>query len=105
LTAGIEPHGVEHDGDNPVGYVVSQNLQRRHLNTVQRGIVAENIANLKEGCNIVLLHLKQYLKKQAADMVNVSRSTVQRISKVKKKGTIKLLEAVKSREVPPGRYR
>jgi len=38
--AGVEPRFTEFDGDDPIAWVVSQNLVRRHLNASQRAVVA-----------------------------------------------------------------
>ncbi len=38
--AGVEPCFVEFDGDNPVAFVISQNIKRRHLTTEQRAALA-----------------------------------------------------------------
>lgn len=36
LIAEVEPKFVEYAGDNPTGFVLSQNLRRRHLNSAQK---------------------------------------------------------------------
>lgn len=47
--AGAEPRTCEYHGEDPLGWVVSLNLHRRHLDESQRAIVAAKIANLGDG--------------------------------------------------------
>ena len=42
--AGVEPFFTEYTGNDPLQYVISLNLSRRHLNESQRAVVAEKIA-------------------------------------------------------------
>lgn len=44
--AGVKVRVVEYRGKDPVGQVVSLNLQRRHLNESQRAMVASKLANM-----------------------------------------------------------
>lgn len=46
--AGVEPGYVEYEGDSPTAYVVSANLQRRHLSTSQRAAIAAEVLPLFE---------------------------------------------------------
>lgn len=46
--AGVEPRFTEFDGDDPIGWVVSQNLVRRHLTASQRAVVAFDLLPLLE---------------------------------------------------------
>jgi hypothetical protein len=48
---GIELKVKQFDGDDPLAFVISANLHRRHLTESQRGMVAAKIANLKPGAN------------------------------------------------------
>lgn len=46
--AKVEPHFTEFEGDDPIGWVVSQNLVRRHLNGIQRAVVAFDLLPMLE---------------------------------------------------------
>jgi hypothetical protein len=100
---------------DPVGFVLSLNLHRRHLDESQRGIVAakaralfaeqakarmlagtkasDPTPNLGEGS------VKGESADQAAVAVNVSRGTVEAASKVLKHGVPELVEAVERGQV------
>jgi len=41
--AGVEPTRIEYEGDDPLGYVVRHNLNRRHLNASQRAVIGLEI--------------------------------------------------------------
>lgn len=80
---------VDYDGDDPAGYVVSLNLHRRSLNEAQRGMVAAKLANLKVGdfagnqhTSPASIDAPQVTQGRAAELMNVSRPTVQRARKV-----------------------
>ena len=49
LAAGVAPRFTTYDGDDPIGYVLSLNLHRRHLDESQRAMVASKLANLTAG--------------------------------------------------------
>jgi hypothetical protein len=49
VMANVIPQFVEFDGDDPVKFVVSTNLHRRHLNESQRAMVAAKLANMPLG--------------------------------------------------------
>jgi len=46
--AKVEPHFTEFDGDDPIGWVISQNLVRRHLTASQRAVVAFDVLPMLE---------------------------------------------------------
>ena len=71
-----------YSGADPVGFVVSLNLHRRHLNESQRSMVSARLANLSHGgdrkadqdANLRL----DVTRVQAAEMLNVSERSVKR---------------------------
>ena len=48
-TVGIVPEYEEYTGNDPLAFVISHNLHRRHLNETQRAIVANRLANMRQG--------------------------------------------------------
>lgn len=92
---------------DPIEYVLSLNLHRRHLNDSQRAIVAAKVANLENGTN-------RYEDKvgssngeatpavsqgKAAKLLNVSKKAVERAKAVITHGEPELIEAVESGDV------
>jgi len=99
--AGIKIKTVEYSGDDPLGYVLALNLNRRHLSDSQRAMVAAKIAMIphggaRQGAN---LHLETTVK-EAAKSVNVSPRSVKDARKVSDKGTELLRKAVEKDEIP-----
>ena len=47
--SGTEPKYVEYSGDDPIGFVVSANIHRRHLTPIQLAALANTIANMERG--------------------------------------------------------
>jgi hypothetical protein len=43
MEAGVEPFYDGYDGDDPLGFVVSQNVARRHLDDSQRAMIAARV--------------------------------------------------------------
>ena len=71
--AGIEPTFTVYTGDDPVAYVVSLNLRRRHLNESQRAVVAATLATLQQGARTGLSPIGEMSQAQAADLLNVGK--------------------------------
>jgi hypothetical protein len=95
LAAGVEPRFKEFEGDDPLGYVISLNLTRRHLNDGQRAMVAARIEMLKHGgdrrSQDANLHLG---RADAAKMMNISPRSVASAAQVLAKGPPELVEKV-----------
>ena len=82
-----------------VSFVVSLNLHRRHLSASQRAFIAEELTTLDSAGRPSLIAAQAAItQSQAAEMLNVSRDSVQRARKVKESGDKKLIAAVESGE-------
>jgi hypothetical protein len=84
---GIDPRqaGTRHrDTRKPLQYVISKNLQRRHLNESQRAVVASKLANMPNHRPNKSLNLDSYSMGQSAEILNVSRATVATIKAIER---------------------
>jgi hypothetical protein len=83
--AGVDPIITEFHGDDPIAFIVSANLRRRHLTGSQRAMIAAELSNLKRGRpkkeNVGIRTLSA---SAAADLLDVSRGTVQEARAIRK---------------------
>jgi hypothetical protein len=98
MLKGIEPRFVEQRPADPVAFVVSVNLKRRHLDDTQRAMVAAKLATLKRGDN---QHSPNGGTSQtkAAELLNVNKRRVERSRELIERGVPDLVDAVDRREV------
>jgi ParB-like chromosome segregation protein Spo0J len=100
---GVEPKFRNYEGSDPLGFVISKNLHRRHLTESQRAMVAANIAGWKKGDNQHTAggsaNLPTLTQSQAAEQVSVSDRSVRDAVKVKATGVPELVKAVESGDV------
>lgn len=95
--AGVDPVFRDFEGDDPLGYVVSLNVHRRHLTESQRAMVAARIANLRQGARTDLTNLPSVGGRSQADaaaMLNVGTRSVERAAAVQDAGDASLVAAV-----------
>jgi len=96
---GTEPAFAEYQGNDPLQYVISLNLHRRHLSESQRAMVGAKIANIDYGGDRVSdqaanLQLGPTTRAEAADMLNISERSVNTAKKVERDGAPELVDAV-----------
>lgn len=97
---GIECETTEYTDDDPLGFVVSLNLHRRHLNESQRAMVAAKMATLSRGRPAEKsANLQISTQAQAADMLGVSERSVATARAVIKEAAPELARAVESGRV------
>jgi hypothetical protein len=97
--ADFRPFDVKTQGD-PLTFVVSQNLHRRHLNESQRAAIAARLVSTKLGIN-------QYSRsgitnEQAAKLLAVSEATLKMAKEVATKATLEVIELVRKGELRLG---
>lgn len=98
VAAGVEPHFEVFEGADPVAFVVSKNVARRHLDESQRALASSRIATLQKGAN-QHAQICAPSQSEAADLLNVSRRSVQHASKVLDEGTPELVKAVERGQI------
>jgi N6-adenosine-specific RNA methylase IME4 len=108
---GIEYPRVEFSGDDPLAFVISHNLHRRHLTESQRASIAARVANMGHGGNRKVAEQDANLRldippsqqamasapvtvSDAARMMNVSERSVTSARKVHEQGAPELVQAV-----------
>ena len=91
--AGVEPELSTYSGDDPVGFALSANLTRRHLNESQRAAIAVRAKRLLEASANV--HSED-LAARVAKELKVSRRSVFVAQKVLDHGVPQLVDAVTS---------
>ena len=89
--AGVEPTFTVYTGDDPVAYVISLNLRRRHLDESQRAMVAAKLATLKLGDN---QHSEGLPIGRSSELLNVGERSVARAREVIDRGATELVQAV-----------
>lgn len=99
--AGVEPNLVEYEGEDALSYVISLNLNRRHLNESQRAMIGAKLANMQVGDN---QHGSANLptltsNKDASEKLNVSERIIRSAKQVQKEGIEDLQKSVESGKV------
>lgn len=89
LLAGTEPEFKQYEGTEPLQYIISLNLIRRHLNETQRAVIASKLANITHGgdrrsdqtANLPF----EISQPEAAEMLNVSERTIRTVKEIDRK--------------------
>ena len=89
--ANRDPRLEIYNGDDPVAYVLSRNVRRRHLTEAQRAFVAARLANLEVGAN---QHSAGLPIGRASQLLDVSERSVARAKEVLRGGVPELVQAV-----------
>lgn len=86
----MEPLLVAYDGDDPLGFVISHNLHRRHLTEPQRAMVASKLAGLSAHRPPESVGIPTVTQPEAAKLLNVSRDSVVQARKIANQGVPEL---------------
>jgi hypothetical protein len=85
-----------YSGSDPVGFVISANLHRRHLNESQRALIAGKLVTTRLGDN---QHKKGFTIEDAAKTFKVSEASVKTAKQVEEKAAPAIKEKVRSGEL------
>jgi N6-adenosine-specific RNA methylase IME4 len=108
LMAGVEPRFVSFDGPrapqmfagrDPLAYVLSRNLHRRHLSESQRAMVGAKLAVMGEGRPGKTPPIGGVSAERAAELLNVGARSIERARVVRESGDPGLAAAVEAGEV------
>lgn len=95
----IKPKLVPYKGDDPVGFVLSLNLSRRHLNESQRAMIAAKAATLSRGGVRSKGSIDPLSSGVMGEKLSVSSPSVKRARKVLTKGSKDLVRAVEQGDI------
>lgn len=104
LDRDVDPKFEEYKGKDPLGFVISRNLHRRHLSESQRAMVAADLVTAKKGGQPAAgeranLPFPPTTTKEAAKKLNVSEKSVKNAKSVRNKGAAELVAAVEKGDV------
>ena len=96
-----------YSGDDPLGFVISHNMHRRHLSESQRAMVAARAAKLQNGHNQYVAKVGPSIdgptsatkrstmsSKEAGELLNVGPRTVERAKRIQREATPEVIAAV-----------
>lgn len=101
---GLEPMCETYHGDDPIGFVISLNLTRRHLSESQRAMIAARLANMHQGQRTDLLSIdKRFSLASASQTLNIGTASTARARQVLASGDDELIAAVDRGEIAVSR--
>jgi hypothetical protein len=89
----------DYQGNDPLGFILSMNLHRRHLDESQRAMVAAKIANMRQGERTDLQPSENSPKvsqAKAAEMLNISDFSLKAAKKVYAEAQPEVIRAVET---------
>ena len=95
--AGVEPRFQSYEGNEPLGFVLSLNLHRRHLNESQRAMAAARVANMNHGGDRrsdQAANLPLVPQAEAAQRLGVSERSLRYAKVVQERGSPELVAIV-----------
>lgn len=97
--AEVEPVLVDYDGDDPLGFVLSLNLHRRHLSESQRAMVAARLVDWDIGINQSTAGSANLPTREAARRLSISERAVIAAKRIRDHGAAELIEAIRDGRV------
>jgi hypothetical protein len=95
---GIQPQVRTYQGDDPLGFVLSMNLVRRHLNESQRAIIGAEVATMRQGRRTdrrPSANLPEVSQAKASQLLNISERSIRDAKRVKDEAQPEVVKAVR----------
>lgn len=92
--AGVEPEFETYGGKEPLFYVLSHNLHRRHLSESQRAMIAAKIVDWDFGLNQHTADCANLPTRKAAQALSISERAVTSAKRIRERGDAALIEAI-----------
>jgi len=99
LFAQVEPVFEFYEGDDPLGFVLSHNLHRRHLTASQRAMVAASIVDWEHGLNQNTAGSANLPTRKAAERLSISERAVIAAKRIREHGSAELVQAIRDGRV------
>lgn len=97
--AEIEPVFENYQGEDPLGFVLSHNLHRRHLSESQRAMVAARLVDWDIGVNQNTVGAANLPTRKAAERLSISERAVRAARRIHERGADELVEAIRDGRV------
>jgi len=96
---GIDAWTKDYEGKDPLGFVLSLNLRRRHLTESQRAMVAARIVDWENGINQATAGSANLPTREAARRLSISERAIVAAKRVREHGVEALTEAIRDGRV------
>ncbi len=97
--AGVKPVYGQFSGSDPLNFVLSKNLHRRHLTESQRAMVAASIVDWERGVNQTTGGSANLPTRTAAAKLSISERAVTAARRVRDHGAPELIDAIRAGKV------
>ncbi len=97
--AGVKPVYADYTGADPLNFVLSKNLHRRHLTESQRAMVAASIVDWERGVNQNTAGTANLPTRAAAAKLSISERAVSAARRVRDHGAPELIDAIRTGKV------
>ncbi|MDX3929204.1 MAG: MT-A70 family methyltransferase [Shinella sp.] len=92
---GIDPWTKDYEGNDPLGFVLSLNLRRRHLTESQRAMVAARLVDWERGINQTTAGDANLHAREAGRRLSISERAVKAAKRVRDHGIDALSDAIR----------
>lgn len=103
IESGNEPWITNYEGNDPIGFLLRQNVDQLNTTITARGVIADKAATIPAGGNQYNARaIVAYSVNDAAAAVGISRDTIQAVRAVLRHGNAQEIEAMLAEQAAPG---